>query len=160
MSSTVPAMSGADIRISVPLKGRTRRVVDALRSPVLLWGGAAWSSVAGALALPNSGSGLGATVITCPFLAITGAECPFCGMTRGFVALGHGDSVAALAYNPAVLLVAAAVLWIAGAAAWQLSRGRLDRLIRPPRLLTRAWFVLFVPVMLFIWWQRMLPLVL
>lgn len=30
--------------------------------------------------------------LLCPFQALTGAPCPFCGATRAFVLFGHGDA--------------------------------------------------------------------
>ena len=35
----------------------------------------------------------------CPFHALTGMNCPGCGLTRGFHALFHGDVLSALNYN-------------------------------------------------------------
>ncbi len=53
----------------------------------------------------------------CPFLMLTGWQCPFCGGTRLGSALLHGDIASAFAYNPVVFvsLVLGAVvgtLWI------------------------------------------------
>ncbi len=36
----------------------------------------------------------------CPFHAVTGVDCPFCGMTRATLALGAGDVRGALALHP------------------------------------------------------------
>jgi Protein of unknown function (DUF2752) len=41
---------------------------------------------------------------TCPFRAFTGFACPGCGATRGLHCLLHGDFVAALKFNPLVIL--------------------------------------------------------
>jgi hypothetical protein len=65
-------------------------------------------------------SGLYATTgigFPCPFRAITGWQCPFCGGTRLGSSLLHGHIGAAFLYNPAVfigLIVATllGVLWI------------------------------------------------
>jgi hypothetical protein len=35
----------------------------------------------------------------CPFHAVTGLNCPGCGMTRGFNSLFHGDVLGALHFN-------------------------------------------------------------
>ncbi|GAA3695730.1 DUF2752 domain-containing protein [Gordonia hankookensis] len=35
----------------------------------------------------------------CPFLRITGLPCPACGLTRSWVALGHGDLASAFSFN-------------------------------------------------------------
>lgn len=50
--------------------------------------------------------------IACPFLAITGWQCPLCGGTRMAVDLASGDVAAAWQHN-AVALVAVATLLIA-----------------------------------------------
>jgi Protein of unknown function (DUF2752) len=53
-------------------------------------------------------------VPSCPLRALTGVPCPFCGMTRGTIALVHGDVLHSLALNPGVLLAvvtAAFLLW-------------------------------------------------
>lgn len=36
----------------------------------------------------------------CAFYNVTGLPCPACGLTRGFVALGHGHLAASLAWHP------------------------------------------------------------
>jgi hypothetical protein len=38
--------------------------------------------------------------LLCPFRRLTGLPCPFCGLTRSWVYLMHGDWVAALKANP------------------------------------------------------------
>lgn len=69
----------------------------------------------GALAIGAFGSaawreGLGEGGPGCPFLAATGVHCPFCGMTRGTIALGHGDLHAALGFHPLAPVVLVVVL--------------------------------------------------
>jgi hypothetical protein len=52
----------------------------------------------------------------CAMKRYTGVDCPGCGLTRSFIALGHGRWSEALAYNPA------GPLWfaiIAGQLPWQ-----------------------------------------
>ncbi len=41
-----------------------------------------------------------ATLPACPFLALTGHPCPFCGGTRSFASMWQGDVVAAFRYHP------------------------------------------------------------
>lgn len=53
----------------------------------------------------------------CPFRAVTGWECPFCGGTRLGASLLHGDVAGAFAYNPLVFLslvvgVVVGALWL------------------------------------------------
>lgn len=45
--------------------------------------------------------GGGAIGVVCPFRRMFGLDCPFCGLTRSFVALAHGDVAAALRFHPA-----------------------------------------------------------
>jgi len=60
------------------------------------------AATCGALALGAAGVlGTATTGITvCLFSATTGADCPFCGLTRGVAALGAGDIGTAVALNP------------------------------------------------------------
>jgi uncharacterized protein DUF2752 len=53
-------------------------------------------------AIGNDGPG-------CPFRAVTSIDCPFCGMTRATVAMGHGDWRDAFALHPLAPLVLAGV---------------------------------------------------
>jgi len=46
----------------------------------------------------------------CWFRAAFHIDCPFCGMTRSFVALAHGDVPAALRFHPAGPLLFAAMM--------------------------------------------------
>ena len=41
---------------------------------------------------------------TCPFKDMTGLSCPGCGITRAFIAVGHGDIIGALKTNALILL--------------------------------------------------------
>src|SRR5258705_5137281 len=41
----------------------------------------------------------------CPFRTLTGFTCPGCGSTRGLHRLLHGDIVAALKFNPLMVLL-------------------------------------------------------
>jgi Protein of unknown function (DUF2752) len=48
--------------------------------------------------------------VSCPFRAVTGLPCPFCGLTHSLLALGAGDWRASLHLNPlGPLLLALAV---------------------------------------------------
>ena len=60
----------------------------------------------------------------CSFRKITGMDCAGCGMTRCFIALGHGDLPSAWTYNPAGILLFAFVLFQVPYRAWQLWRIR------------------------------------
>jgi hypothetical protein len=51
-------------------------------------------------------------VPACPLRALTGVPCPFCGGTRGALALLHGDLLHSLALNPGVLLAIVAIAYV------------------------------------------------
>jgi hypothetical protein len=85
-------------------------------------------------------------VVPCGFLRLTGYPCPFCGMTRGFTAMGHGQPAQAVAGSPL-----AAVAYLAVAALLLVSLAGLIRpqLVEPlsrtgADLLRRRWFWILV----------------
>ena len=84
-----------------------------------------------ALSATYATTGIG---LPCPFLAITGWQCPLCGGTRMGSALLHGDVGSAFLANPVVLvgvvtLVVLSLLWTV-----ELLNGPA---VRPPRPLSR-----------------------
>jgi Protein of unknown function (DUF2752) len=101
---------------------------------------------AGGLALSAlfAATGVG---VPCPFLALTGWQCPLCGGTRMGAAVLQGDLAGAYAFNPALLVVLAvlgalAVVWaieVAGGPAVRPPRRVLKRLQRVPAV---AWLLL------------------
>ena len=98
---------------------------------------------AGGLALSAlfAATGIG---VPCPFLALTGWQCPLCGATRMGAALLHGDLAGAYAFNPLVLVAlpvlgAIAVVWaieVAGGPAARSPRRLTKRLGQVPAV---AW---------------------
>lgn len=48
----------------------------------------------------------------CTFRAVTGYACPGCGSTRGLHALLHGDVIAALKFNPFMVLALPFLLYV------------------------------------------------
>ena len=102
--------------------------------------------LAGGLALSAlfATTGIG---VPCPFLAVTGWQCPLCGGTRMGAALLHGDMAAAYAFNPLafvalIALGALAAVWaieVLGGPAVRLPSGLANQLQRMPAL---AWAVL------------------
>jgi hypothetical protein len=79
------------------------------------------------LLLPN-GEPLGAG---CWLRAVTGYDCPTCGLSRSFVALFHGNWVSAFAWHPAGPLVAAGTLVALGLIAFYAISGRKPLWGRP-----------------------------
>lgn len=107
-----------------PRGGRLPRVAAAVWGAAVLGGlllgaigPAAWRA-----ALASGGPG-------CPFRALTGVDCPFCGMTRATLALGGGDLSAALALHPLAPLVLLGTLALLAI----IALGRADVLVRGRR---------------------------
>jgi hypothetical protein len=50
--------------------------------------------------------------LVCPFRAVTGLPCPFCGMTRSVDAAVHGQMMASLRFQPAGIFLLVAVAWV------------------------------------------------
>ena len=90
---------------------------------------------------------LHATLPPCPFLVVTGHPCPFCGGTRSFASMWHGDLGRAAALYPlgpalfwavlAAIPVLAAGLVLDRDVRWRLS-GRWARVIAVVALLPLA----------------------
>ncbi len=52
-------------------------------------------------------------VTTCQFHRATGLPCPTCGLTRGVLALLHGDVLAAIGYNPLFMsILVMTAIWL------------------------------------------------
>jgi hypothetical protein len=75
-------------------------------------GASAWLTPVGDQVMLPGGGSLGGM---CWFRAAFHIDCPFCGMTRSFVALAHGDVAGAFRFHPAgpLLFVAMAVALVA-----------------------------------------------
>jgi hypothetical protein len=85
-------------------------------------GASAWLIPAGDRVVLPGGDSIGGL---CWFHAVTGIACPFCGMTRSFVALAHGDIPSALGFHPAgPLLFAAMVVGVVAIAIALVARAR------------------------------------
>lgn len=92
--------------------GRTLDMGFAALAAAQLVAAAVLVSPSGEVALPGGGAVGG----TCPSRALFDAECPLCGMTRSFAALGDGRVGDAFAFHPAGPLLAAAMVMFVAAA--------------------------------------------
>ncbi|HYN42833.1 MAG TPA: DUF2752 domain-containing protein [Thermoanaerobaculia bacterium] len=77
-----------------------------------LWGAAAASAAALALAAPGLVSRVASVLLPCPVKAFTNVPCPACGSGRATLALARLDLPAAFVSNP--LFSLAALLFVAG----------------------------------------------
>ncbi|MHB1465024.1 MAG: DUF2752 domain-containing protein [Thermoleophilia bacterium] len=69
------------------------------------------------------------SVVLCPFFAITGIPCLFCGITRSFLAMGRFDFVSAFVFHPLgpaiflALIAVALVMAVTLATGWRVRLG-------------------------------------
>jgi hypothetical protein len=91
----------------------------------------------------------------CMLKRYTGLSCPGCGLTRCFIAIAHGDLTAALAYNPAgvILFVMVAIqIPLRSRQIWRIRHGL-------PELTTGIWgqtaLLVFVVALLGQWTMRL-----
>ena len=87
------------------------------------------AAIAGGLVAGALGASVGDGGIGCVFRAITGVDCPFCGMTHATVALGGGDLRGAHAAHPLAVVVLIGVIALLAVVA----AGRGERLLRGRR---------------------------
>jgi hypothetical protein len=97
-----------------------------------LLGASAWLTPAGDQLVLPGGAPLGGL---CWFRAAFHIDCPFCGTTRSFVALAHGDVAAAFRFHPAGPLLFAAMMVALVAIVTALAR-RTQPLVERPRFVT------------------------
>ncbi len=128
-----------------------------LLSPPALIAGAVSGVLAVSLALPHGGVD---GMRLCVWYHLFGITCPFCGMSRGFVAISHGDIAAAIDFNPASLLIYAAFLWALFASIWAIKSGRWDSVPRPPDWLRLSFYAAAVPMFVWLTWSRVITLML
>jgi len=86
---------------------RTDRRRSAIRPPLLVLIGTlgTFAALGASNAMPSS---IG---YTCPFKALTGYNCPGCGMSRCVHALMHGNVTGALHYNAFLFVLVPVLLW-------------------------------------------------
>lgn len=73
-------------------------------------------------------------IVLCPFRQVTGLPCPGCGLTRGFVCIGHGNIAQAIDFNPFALpLFALTAFQVIGFGIELLSGWNPARLVRQSR---------------------------
>ena len=119
----------------------------------------------GAIQLVVSGTALATSVILphgevdglrlCPFYHTTGIECPFCGMTRGFVAMSHLDPIAAIEFNLGTPFVYFAFIAVFTRSIWSLMNKRLNNQPQFPEGIFTSWLILSILAfswMLYIRW--------
>lgn len=107
----------------------------------MLAGGSA--ILAGSYALPVFWSRHLTPIPPCLFHQLTGQPCPFCGATRSFVYMAHGDLGMALHLYPLGPALFVVTVLAVGYALWSLATGRAVR----PRFSARGAALIFYSVM-------------
>jgi Protein of unknown function (DUF2752) len=87
----------------------------------------------------------------CSFRRMAGMDCAGCGLTRCFIALGHGDLPAAWNFNSAGILLYGVILFQIPFRAWQLWRIRRGRPEVPLGRLGYGTMILFAVLMVVQW---------
>tara|TARA_B100001996_G_scaffold315835_1_gene258783 strand:+ start:316 stop:708 length:393 start_codon:yes stop_codon:yes gene_type:complete len=91
----------------------------------------------------------------CPWFYLFGIECPFCGMTRAFVAISHLDIGAALNFNVGSPLIYGAFVVVFGRSLFTLKNGDLYNPVPIPENVTKCWALMSIGAfgwMLYIRW--------
>ena len=88
----------------------------------------------------------------CPWYHLTGHQCPFCGMTRGFVAMTHIDFQAAIDFNLGTPLVYIAFVYFS-------LRSIIPRIIegkeiQVPKPAYNIWLISTIAVFAVMAWER------
>ena len=94
----------------------------------------------------------------CPWYHLTGHQCPFCGMTRGFVAMTHIDYQAAIDFNLGTPLVYIAFVYFS-------LRSIIPRIIKGkeiqvPKPAYNIWLISTIAVFAVMAWERVIRYVL
>jgi uncharacterized protein DUF2752 len=92
------------------------------------------------------------TLPACPFYALTGHPCPFCGGTRSYAAMWRGDLVGAVRYHPLGPLLFVLTFAAAAYAAWSAATGVRIRVIVPASIWAVAGLALAVSWSLKLFW--------
>ena len=105
--------------------------------------------------LPHGGVGLK----LCPWYHLSGHPCPFCGMTRGFVAITHFDLQSAMEFNPGSPLIYGAFVYMMWASIIALRKGESE--VKPlSKTLYLSWLVPTLAVFSWMFYQRIVRLLL
>jgi hypothetical protein len=126
-----------------PERAAQRSLAARLVGPLAVAGGALASVGLLAVVDPNQPGHFP----TCPFKALTGLDCPFCGGLRAVHDLAHGDLLAALDRNVLVVLAVPVMAF-----AWLQWLRRAARPGRAPRREVPPWLVRAVIVVVLVFW--------
>ena len=88
----------------------------------------------------------------CPGYHLTGHQCPFCGMTRGFVAMTHIDFQAAIDFNLGTPLVYIAFVYFSLRSIIPIIVGGKE--IQMPKPAYNIWLVSTIVVFAVMAWER------
>jgi hypothetical protein len=127
--------------------------IDVARSPAAIIAAISGGTLAvSAILNPRDVTGLS----LCPIFHLTGAECPFCGMTRSFVSITHARFSEALDYNLGSPLIYGAFVWMLFVSIRDLKLGQHKEIPSTPKWLYKSWLMVTIPVFAWLFWSRWL----
>ncbi|MFQ3316800.1 MAG: hypothetical protein ACI8T6_000215 [Candidatus Poseidoniaceae archaeon] len=95
----------------------------------------------------------------CPWYYLSGYPCPFCGMTRGFVAITHFDLQSAMEFNPGSPFIYGAFAYMMWASISALRKGESE--MKPlSKILYISWLVPTLAVFTLMFYQRIVRVLL
>ena len=95
----------------------------------------------------------------CPWYYLSGYPCPFCGMTRGFIAITHFDLQSAMELNPGSPLIYGAFAYMMWASVSALRKGESE--MKPlSKILYISWLVPTLAVFSLMFYQRIVRVLL
>jgi len=91
----------------------------------------------------------------CPWYHLSGYPCPFCGMTRAFIAITHFDLQSALELNPGSPLIYGAFAYMMWVSLSALRRGESE--VKPlNRTLYLSWLMPTLAVFSWLFYERII----
>ena len=90
----------------------------------------------------------------CPWYHLTGHQCPFCGMTRGFVAITHFDLKSALDFNLGTPLIYLAFVYLALRSLVPLISDIKEFIV--PKPIYNLWLISTITVFAIMAWNRVI----
>jgi len=89
----------------------------------------------------------------CPWYHLFDITCPFCGMTRGFIAISHGEIAEAISLNPASPLIYTTFLVMGTKGIFELAFPSSTK--NWPKPITTTWYLVSISMFTWLFFTRM-----
>tara|TARA_Y100001970_G_scaffold104228_1_gene130614 strand:+ start:12872 stop:13270 length:399 start_codon:yes stop_codon:yes gene_type:complete len=93
----------------------------------------------------------------CPWYNLVGYQCPFCGMTRGFVAITHFDLQSAVDFNPGTPLIYASFVVVALRSI--VPKLKKNSRVKIPRSIYQLWLGSSILIFAYLAWERVISVI-